>query len=196
VAEPGGFKGGIPSATHVDHIGLTVPDLDEAVAFFVDVLGCELAYELGPIEREDDFFERQLGVHPRASMRVATLRCGPVTNLEVFEYTAPDQKTKLPKNSDHGGHHLAFFVTDMKAAVAYLREQPGVTVLGDPQTDSGLIEGNEWVYFLAPWGLQMEVRRWGRGQPYEKTTGVRMFGPEPTREVRRADGDARPREPE
>jgi len=196
VAEPGGFKGGIPSATHVDHIGLTVPDLDEAVAFFVDVLGCELAYELGPIEREDDVFERQLGVHPRASMRVATLRCGPVTNLEVFEYTAPDQKTKLPKNSDHGGHHLAFFVTDMKAAVAYLREQPGVTVLGDPQTDSGLIEGNEWVYFLAPWGLQMEVRRWGRGQPYEKTTGVRMFGPEPTREVRRADGDARPREPE
>jgi catechol 2,3-dioxygenase-like lactoylglutathione lyase family enzyme len=173
-----GFKGGIPTATHLDHIGLTVPDLGEAVSFFVDVLGCELVYELGPIERpEDDFFERQLGVHPHSSMRVATLRCGPVTNLELFEYSTPDQKKEPPKNSDVGGHHLAFFVTDMKAAVSYLREQPGVTVLGEPQTDGGLIEGNEWVYFLAPWGLQLEVRRWEKGQPYEEMTDARMFGP-------------------
>lgn len=192
-----GFKGGIPSATHLDHIGLTVPDLDKAIAFFTGVLGCELVYQLGPIERpEDDFFERQLNVHPRSSMRVATLRCGPITNLEIFEYSAPDQKTGLPKNSDHGGHHLAFFVTDIDAAVAYLNEQPGVTVLGEPQTDSGFIEGNEWVYFLSPWGLQMEVRRWERGQPYEEKTDVRMFGPEPAVGVRQSDGDARPREPE
>lgn len=174
-----GFRGGIPTATHLDHVGLTVPDLDEALGFFVDVLGCEVVYELGPIERSDDFFERQLGVHPRSSMRVATLRCGPFTNLELFEYSAPDQKNELPKNSDHGGHHLSFFVKDMGAAVAYLREQPGVTVLGEPQTDGGLIEGNEWVYFLAPWGLQLEVRRWEKGQPYEEKTAARMFGPTP-----------------
>lgn len=157
-----------------------MPDLEEAITFFTGVLGCELVYQLGPIEWPgDNFFERQLNVHPRSSMRVATLRCGPVTNLEIFEYSAPDQQTRMPKNSDHGGHHLAFFVTDMSAAVDYLLEQPMVTVLGEPQTDSGLIEGNEWVYFLTPWGLQMEIRKWDRGQPYEETTGARMFGPVP-----------------
>jgi catechol 2,3-dioxygenase-like lactoylglutathione lyase family enzyme len=175
-----GFKKGIPSATHVDHIGFTVPDLDEAVAFFTEVLGCELVYEVGPIAySESRWMEVQLNVHPRASMRVATLRCGPVTNLELFEYSTPDQNTTFPKNSDYGGYHLAFFVGDMEAAVAYLRGQPGVTVLGEPQTDSGLIEGNEWVYFLTPWGMQMEIRSWERGLPYERTTNARMFGPEP-----------------
>lgn len=178
----GAFTDGIPSATHVDHVGLTVPDLDEAVSFFVEVLGCQLVYEVGPVERpEDDWMERQLNVHSLSSMRVATLRCGPVTNLELFEYSAPEQKTRLPKNSDNGGHHLAFYVTDMEAAVAYLREQPGVIVLGEPQTDgAGPIEGNEWVYFLAPWGMQLEIRSWGRGLPYEEETSARMFGPEPS----------------
>jgi catechol 2,3-dioxygenase-like lactoylglutathione lyase family enzyme len=181
VEEPAvGFKKGIPSATHVDHIGVTVPDLDEAITFFTGVLGCELVYEVGPIQHpESRWMADQLNVHPRASMRVATLRCGPVTNLEIFEYSVRDQNTVWPKNSDYGGYHIAFFVTDIEAAVAYLREQPGVTVLGQPQTDSGLIAGNEWVYFLTPWGMQMEVRRWGRGLPYERTTNARMFGPGP-----------------
>src|SRR5438132_13726093 len=111
--------GGIPSATHVDHIGITVPNLEEAIAFFTDVLGCTLVYELGPIEHpEDDWMKMSLNVHPRSSMRVATLRYGPVTNLELFEYSSPDQDTRWPKNSDYGGYHLAFFVTDMDAAVA------------------------------------------------------------------------------
>jgi catechol 2,3-dioxygenase-like lactoylglutathione lyase family enzyme len=31
----------LPGMTGVDHIGFTVPDLDEARTFLVDVLGCE-----------------------------------------------------------------------------------------------------------------------------------------------------------
>ena len=178
-----GFAEGIPSATHVDHVAITVPNLDQAVSFFMEVLGCELAYEEGPIERsEGDWMERQFNVHPQASFRLATLRCGPVTNLELFEYSAPDQKTESPKNSDYGGHHLGFFVTDIEAAVAYLRDQPGVTVLGDlMENTEGPIKGNKAIYFLSPWGMQLELRSWGWGMPYERTTKVRMFGPEPPR---------------
>ena len=33
------IKGGIPGMCGVDHIGLTVPNLEEATEFFVDVLG-------------------------------------------------------------------------------------------------------------------------------------------------------------
>jgi catechol 2,3-dioxygenase-like lactoylglutathione lyase family enzyme len=176
----GGFKGGVPSATHVDHVGITVPNLDEAVIFFTEVLGCELVYEEGPVERkEGDWMKRQFNVHPQASFRLAMLRCGSVTNLELFEYSASDQRTELPKNSDYGGHHLGFFVTDIEAAIAYLREQQGVTVLGDLMENAeGPIKGNKAIYFLSPWGMQLEVRSWELGMPYERMTNVRMFGPE------------------
>jgi catechol 2,3-dioxygenase-like lactoylglutathione lyase family enzyme len=32
---------GLPGLHRLDHIGITVPDLEEATAFFLDVLGCE-----------------------------------------------------------------------------------------------------------------------------------------------------------
>ena len=32
----------LPGLRGVDHIGITVPDMEQATAFFVDVLGCEL----------------------------------------------------------------------------------------------------------------------------------------------------------
>lgn len=34
---------GIPGLRGTDHIGFTVPDLEQAVDFFVNVIGCELA---------------------------------------------------------------------------------------------------------------------------------------------------------
>jgi catechol 2,3-dioxygenase-like lactoylglutathione lyase family enzyme len=37
----------IPGLTRLDHVGLTVPDLDQAREFFVDVLGCEYMYAFG-----------------------------------------------------------------------------------------------------------------------------------------------------
>ena len=63
---------GIPTYDTVDHIGITVPDLEAAVAFFTDVLGAELWYREGPSEDPDgDEMWRELRVHPRASVRLA-----------------------------------------------------------------------------------------------------------------------------
>jgi catechol 2,3-dioxygenase-like lactoylglutathione lyase family enzyme len=176
---PAGIRKGIPGARNVDHIAYTVPDLDEAVDFFVDVLGAELIYQTGPVEdKTGDWMSRKLGVHPRASAYVAMLRLGPVTNVELFKYHTPDQNRSMPKNSDYGGHHLAFYVEDVDAAAAYLRAQPGVEVLGDPETiEEGPIAGNRWVYFLTPWGMQMEVLCMPPGVPYEQQTTAHRFGP-------------------
>jgi catechol 2,3-dioxygenase-like lactoylglutathione lyase family enzyme len=170
---------GIPGARNVDHIAYTVPNLDEAIDFFVNVLGAELIYQIGPVEdKSGDWMSRKLNVHPRASTNIAMLRLGPVTNVELFEYQAPDQNRTLPKNSDYGGHHLAFYVEDVDAAVAYLRQQPGVRVLGEPETiEDGPIAGDRWVYFCAPWGMQMEVLNMPLGMPYEQQTTARRFGP-------------------
>ena len=61
---------GLPGLRRLDHIGFTVPDLDEAPRFLVDVLGCEYLYSLGPFRDDDgDWMSEHLNVHPRAVMR-------------------------------------------------------------------------------------------------------------------------------
>ena len=68
-----------------------------------------------------DWMREHLNVHPRAEMRNQWFRVGDQAVLEVFEYRAPDQNPTPPRNSDVGGHHVAFYVDDLDAAVAYLR---------------------------------------------------------------------------
>ena len=41
---------GLPGLSHVDHVGLTVPDLDAAVGFYCDVFGGHELYRLGPFD--------------------------------------------------------------------------------------------------------------------------------------------------
>ncbi|WP_156755612.1 VOC family protein [Actinokineospora pegani] len=170
---------GIPGATAVHHVAYTVPDLNQAIDFFVQVIGADLVYTEGPIRDDDgDWMTRKLAVHAKATARVAMLRLGPVTNLELFEYTSPDQRTHLPRNSDWGGHHLAIHVTDVDEAAAYLRSQPGVRLLGDPETiTEGPIAGDRWLYFLTPWGMQLELINLPPGAPFEQRTTARLYHP-------------------
>ncbi|MFI9627459.1 VOC family protein [Streptomyces sp. NPDC052042] len=161
--------GGLPGLAGVDHIGFTVPDLDEARSFLVDVIGCEYMYSLGPFRDDDgNWMADHLGVHPRAIMRqLHFFRCGGQAVFEVFEYAAPEQDTTLPRNSDIGGHHVALYVDDLDAAVAHLRSR-GVRVLGEPTTSSGPSEGQRWVYFLAPWGMQFELVSYPGGKAFDR----------------------------
>lgn len=169
---------GIPGLRGTDHIGITVPNLEAAVSFFVDVIGCEPFYEIGPFKFDDDWMKERLNVHPRAVMRkLKFLRCGNGSNYELFEYEAPDQNPKPPLNSDIGGHHLALYVDDMDAALDHLRAHD-VHVLGEPtvRTD-GPSAGQSWVYFLAPWGLQFELVSFPDGKGYERDTDRRLWHP-------------------
>lgn len=168
---------GLPGLAGGDHIGITVPDLDAAVAFFVDVIGCEYIFDGGRIDGDPAFMRDVLNVHPEARLRYCFLRCGHGANLEVFEYESPDQRAEPPRNSDVGGHHIAFYVDDIHAAVAHLREH-GVRVLGEPMhIDDGPAQGASWVYFLAPWGLQLELVSYPRGKEYERTAERVLWNP-------------------
>lgn len=158
----------IPGLSRLDHVGFTVPDLETARGWLIDVLGCEYMYSLGPFESDDDWMAQHLNVDPRAVMRrLHFFRCGGQAIFEVFQYEAPEQQTVGPRNSDVGGHHVALYVEDLDAAVAYLREA-GVTVLGDPTTSRGASEGQRWVYFLSPWGMQFELVSYPHGKAFDK----------------------------
>lgn len=168
----------VPGLRGTEHVGLTVPDLEAGVAFFEEVLGCRRVMEDLTVDGSAPGMAAMLGVEPRARARLAFLRCGNGSNLELFEYDAPDQATRPPRNSDVGGHHLCFYVDDMDAAVAYLRSR-GVEVAGEPErVTDGPSAGTSWVYFRAPWGLQLELVSYPGGKAYERGGGgVRLWHP-------------------
>lgn len=172
---------GVPGARRVDHVALTVPDLDVAVAFVVDALGGELVYRLPELTRQDDWMRRHLDVHPRAGAEIALMRLGPTTNLELFEYRSPDHNPSPPRTSDAGSTHLALFVEDVDRAAAVLRDRFGLPMLGAPRTVAAgsPAAGIRWVRLTAPWGMPIELRSAPSRLPYEHLTAARRFGPCP-----------------
>lgn len=167
----------IPGMRGTDHIGFTVPDLDEAEAFLVGVLGAVPVYTLGAKRSDDDFMAVQLGVHPRTAItEIRFYRLGNGSNLEVFQYDSADGQAPQPRNSDIGGHHLALYVDDMDAAVAYLHAQ-GVEVMGEPVASAGASAGQRWLYFRSPWGMQFELVSFPGGKAYESDAETLLWHP-------------------
>ncbi|WP_030019132.1 VOC family protein [Streptomyces monomycini] len=157
----------------IDHIGVTVPDIDAATAFFAAALDAEVLYDT--LSREDgpnggEGVERRLGVPPgtaQAAMRMLALPNGP--GIELFEFTGPRQRPPaIP--CDLGWQHLACYVDDLDAAVARA-EEAGAVALGPPQPLPGPEEGarNRFVYLRTPWGSTLELLTYPDPQPYERT---------------------------
>jgi catechol 2,3-dioxygenase-like lactoylglutathione lyase family enzyme len=170
---------GIPGMRGHDHTGVTVPDMKQAVDFFTNVIGCQKALSFGPFaDDKGTFMQDLLGVHPKAVIENITLvRCGFGSNIELFKYTAPDQKDATPKNSDIGGYHIAFYVDDVAAAKAYLEAKGVATRLGPLPVNEGPAAGQTILYFQAPWGLQFEAISYPDGMAYEKDGGPILWSP-------------------
>ena len=173
----------IPGMRGMEHIGFTVPDIDEACDFFVRILGAEVLYTAAKDFRgEGDWMKRHLNVDPSCVIKeFRYVRCGNGTNLEIFEYEAPNQAQTPPLNSDIGGHHLAFYVDDMDAAIRFLRDND-VQILGEPTAyTEGPNLGLTWCYFMAPWGMQLEIVSAPEGTVYDREAKAagkpRLFHP-------------------
>ena len=132
---------GIPGLSHVDHVGLTVPDLNAAVTFYCSVIGGVELYRVGPFDSATlprmqdgrDWTEAHLGV-AGARLTLAMLQIGSNLMLELFQYDKPDERKMSPRrNCDQGGHHLALKVANIQEAVSYLRDK-GVGVMEGPVT--------------------------------------------------------------
>ncbi len=172
---------GLPGMRGHDHTGITVPDMNEALTFFVDVLGCKKAMSFGPIadpKPDGTFMKDALGVDPKTVITQITLvRCGMGSNIELFSYQSPDQKVVQPKNSDIGGYHIAFYVDDIKAAADYLHAKNVKTMMGPIPITEGPAAGQAIVYFNAPWGLQLEAISYPKGMAYEKDAATILWTP-------------------
>lgn len=167
----------IPGLRGSDHLGITVPDLEEAEHFFVGILGAVRVYTLAAKRADDDWMSVQLGVHPRTVIReIRFYRLGNGTNIELFQYDSADGQAPQPRNSDIGGHHLALYVDDMDAALEYLRRHD-VEIMGEPVASAGASSGQRWVYFRSPWGMQFELVSYPDGKAYERDASTLLWHP-------------------
>ncbi|MGE3871685.1 MAG: VOC family protein [Parvibaculaceae bacterium] len=171
--------GGLPGLRGHDHTGITVPDIKQALDFFTNVLGCQHAMTFGPFaDDKGTFMQDLLNVNPRAKIeQISLVRCGYGSNIELFQYSSPDQKDMTPKNSDIGGYHIAFYVDDIKAAADYLKANNVKTMMGPLPVDQGPAAGQSILYFMAPWGLQFEAISYPKGMAYEKDGGTILWSP-------------------
>jgi catechol 2,3-dioxygenase-like lactoylglutathione lyase family enzyme len=161
----------------VGAIGITVSDLDRAVAFYRGVLGFEKVSEE---EAAGDAVERLQGVFA-LRLRIARLRLGS-EEIELAEYLAPRGRP-LPEDSrpdDHWFQHLAIVVRDIDRAYGLLREQrvehasPGPQRLPDWNPAAGGIRA---FYFRDPDGHFLELIQFppGKGDPRWHVPGEALF---------------------
>jgi catechol 2,3-dioxygenase-like lactoylglutathione lyase family enzyme len=169
----------IPGLRGVDHVGITVPNIEEAVDFFVNVIGAEPFYSLGPYrDDETDFNLTSFGVHPRAIVNQMRLLRLANLNIELFEWDAPDQNRTIPRLSDHGTYELCLYVDDIDEATRHLRSH-GVEVLGDKLELEGPEKGENayYIYFRSPWGALMELISYPGGRAYEAEFERTLWNP-------------------
>ena len=158
-----------------DHVGLTVPDIGVAVAWFRDVMGAVAPLSFGPIaDPQGTLMQDLLGVDPRAVIdQITVLRIGRSANIELFQYEAPGQRQTHPRNSDWSGHHIAFYVTDINAAVAYMEAKGVQKFLGPFPLTAGPAAGQTINYFKTPFGTYVELISYPHGMAYQQAPHVK-----------------------
>ncbi|GGL61281.1 glyoxalase [Streptomyces fumigatiscleroticus] len=165
----------------IDHVGVTVPDIDVATAFFARALDAEVLYDT--LRHEDGpksgaGTAQRLGVPPgteERAIRMLALPRGP--GLELFEFGGPRQREPaLP--CDLGWQHLAVYVDDLDHALARV-EEAGGHALSAPGPLPGPEAGprNRMAYARTPWGSTLELITYPDPQPYEEHTPRRRRRP-------------------
>ncbi|HEY4281089.1 MAG TPA: VOC family protein [Conexibacter sp.] len=137
------------------HIGITISNLEDGLAFYHDILGLPIASPPSPV-----FDDPELGVAvgvPGGALRQVNLRLGDDV-LELIEYTRPGSPVDrpLPQHAI-GAQHVAFRVEDAEAEKARL-EALGVVFFGPVNVvDEGVLAGWRWVYFSDMDGNALEL---------------------------------------
>ncbi len=101
--------------SHIEHIGIAVPNLDEAIRYWEDVMGLK-CYNIEEVADQ--------------KVKTAFLKCGEV-KIELLEPTSPESTIAkfIENNGGRGGmHHIAFAVEDSSQALAEA-EQKGIRLI-------------------------------------------------------------------
>ena len=177
-------KRGLPGLSHVDHVAITVPDLDKAVTFYSEVIGGTELYRIGPFDAATmpqmpdgrDWTQAHVNV-PGAVLTIAMLQVGPNLMLELSSMT----------NQPIGGRSRREFATTA-AITSHSRwmiltrpsrtlNDHGLRVMAGPIVlNEGPCAGLRVNYFLDPWGNQLEIVEYKK-QAFEEKSPVPLYRP-------------------
>jgi catechol 2,3-dioxygenase-like lactoylglutathione lyase family enzyme len=170
----------IPGVLGVDHMGITVPNAAQARRWFVNVAGCSGPLNFGPFaDPKGSLMKDLLGVRPRAVVQhISEVRCGSGSSIELLQYKAPGQNKTVARNSDFAGHHVAFYVTDLPKAIAYMDSRGVKRFMGPFPVTMGPAAGQSINYFKTPFGLYVELISYPNGMAYEQTAKTKLWNPQ------------------
>ena len=166
----------------IDHIGVTVPDIEAATRFLVEAFDAEILHDTrlragGP--RGGPEIEARLGIPMGAQMVCSRmLRLGNGPGVELFEYSA-DSRQKPAVPSDFGLQHFAVYVDDIEKAADRVVRAGGQVLKGPgdlPGPESG--PNNRYWYTRTPWGSTIELVTYPSPQAYIKDTTLRRWTPQ------------------
>lgn len=141
----------------VESVGITVSDMDEALAFYTNVLPFT---KISDVEVHGSSYEAFKGIFG-LRMRVAQLKLGNET-IELTDYLTPEGRD-IPLDSrsyDHWFQHIAIVVSDMDKAYQHLRNHNVQHVSTGPQTLPESIKaaaGIQAFYFQDPDRHNLEI---------------------------------------
>ncbi len=93
--------------THIEHIGIAVKNLDEAIKYYEDVLGLK-CYKIEEVKDQ--------------KVKTAFFQVGEI-KIELLETTDPEGPVgKFIEKRGEGVHHVAFAVKDVSAALEEAKE--------------------------------------------------------------------------
>lgn len=140
--------------TGLHHTCYTVSSLDRSVAFYRDLLGCEV---IATQEKEGGYLAAIVG-YPDAHVRMAHLRVpGGEHVIELFEYLVPEGGRADVEPRNVGASHLCFLVDDLPGLYERLRGR-GVAFASPPvEVDTGVNRGGYALYLGDPDGITVEL---------------------------------------
>lgn len=140
----------IPNGIAIDHVGFVVPDLDQAINFFKEVLGFQILQLFTPVSDPiGNKMANTFGVNSRAEYCGCFLASSSGQKVELTEWSGPEQTREHFDLSHINARHIAFTVPDLKQTADYLSKQPGVEVYS--------ISEYGFFYFRTPWGMHLQM---------------------------------------
>lgn len=137
------------------HVGIVVPDLEDGIEFYTNLLGYSVA-GLSSWDSDHDAFNQIIGLE-RSAARYCMLR-GQNSYLELFEYTQPaPMKATTSQANQLGIRHLCIAVRDVDAALERCISLGGSRI-GDPVS---FPSGPSVTYCRDPFGNLLEFARPG-----------------------------------
>ena len=137
-----------------DHTGITVSNLERALAFWRDVLGFEFSHGA---HQKSKMAEQITGVNG-AELKLAVVKAPGGHKIELLEYLAPadHKKDAHLRPCDVGHVHVAFVVENLEPLLEKIAAS-GWKAAGTPQTiNYGPNAGKRVIYVRDPDGTTIE----------------------------------------